>query len=157
MHISYKYLNACIVMCIVLYIIVKPRHPLESLQIKDEHEEAAEVQKHILLSDLKEREVSEVTVPPFPRIVHQTWKDYHVPETMGVWMSSWHKYNTDWEYWFWTDQDILNFVTSQFPEFLDLYNGYDQNIMRNDLHIDHSSCGLAQVVDMQITFRDDIF
>jgi hypothetical protein len=60
-----------------------------------------------------------------PRIIHQTWKTYDaIPETFRPWIESWIHLNPDWEYWFWSDDDIRAFIASAYPDYLDLYESY---------------------------------
>ena len=60
-----------------------------------------------------------------PRIIHQTWKTYDaIPETFRPWIESWIQLNSDWEYWFWTDDDIRAFIAAVYPDYLALYEAY---------------------------------
>ena len=67
-----------------------------------------------------------------PKIIHQTWKTHQIPELMGKWVQSWIKVNPDWEYWFWTDQDVHKFVEERFPQQLALFDSYPENVYRAD-------------------------
>lgn len=33
-----------------------------------------------------------------PKIIHQSWKDEHVPERFLKWQESWKRTHPDWEY-----------------------------------------------------------
>ena len=60
-----------------------------------------------------------------PRIIHQTWKSHdRLLETFRPWMESCLEKNPDWEYWFWTDDDIRTFIATLYPDYLDLYDEY---------------------------------
>ena len=67
-----------------------------------------------------------------PKIIHQTWKSHHVPEVMAPWAQSWMKVNPDWEYWFWTNDDIRNLVEMRFPQHLKLFDSYPDDGYRAD-------------------------
>jgi hypothetical protein len=69
-----------------------------------------------------------------PRIIHQTWKTYEkIPETFRMWIQSWIRLNPDWEYWFWTDQDMRAFIALSYPDYLDLYDSYPSQAFRIDV------------------------
>ncbi len=36
--------------------------------------------------------------PTVPKIIHQSWKDEHVPERFLKWQESWKRTHPDWEY-----------------------------------------------------------
>ena len=40
--------------------------------------------------------------------------------------------NPEYEYWFWTDEDIRNLVGQNYPDFLDLFDSYPSGIYRAD-------------------------
>lgn len=68
-----------------------------------------------------------------PKIIHQTWKSKEgIPETFRPWMESWIRKNSNWDYWFWTDEDMRNLVSTTFPEFLSLYDSYPSQFYRAD-------------------------
>ena len=67
-----------------------------------------------------------------PRIIHQTWPTTEVPSRLTKWINSWIEHNPDWEYWFWTNEDIQTFLTVRYPGYVDIFNGYDLSIKRAD-------------------------
>ena len=68
-----------------------------------------------------------------PRRIFQTWKEKTVTKpVLKEWQDSWIKLNPTFEYVLWDDDDNRNFITTYFPEFLDIYNGYDREIKRAD-------------------------
>ena len=68
-----------------------------------------------------------------PKIVHQTWKSQSdLPETFRPWMSSWLRYNKDWQYWLWTDADIRRLITTVFPRHLAMFDNYPAHAYRVD-------------------------
>lgn len=74
-----------------------------------------------------------------PKIIHQTWKTEdlsthsntaQLSQSYVIW------YHPDWEYKFWTDNDIVNFVENKvrfdFPDLYSIYNRLPLKIMRID-------------------------
>ena len=47
-------------------------------------------------------------------------------------MQSWLKMNPDFEYWYWTDEDIKKFIAVRYPNFVSHFNKYKDNIQRSD-------------------------
>lgn len=68
----------------------------------------------------------------FPKTIHQTWKDYNLPENFQKWANTWKKYNPNYEYKLWSDQDNLKFITDEFTYFLSKYNSYNHHIKKVD-------------------------
>lgn len=70
-----------------------------------------------------------------PKVVHQTWKTAEIPATFRrEWIDSWMAHNeaNGWQYRFWTDRDLLEFVEAEFPGFADCFLDYDHPIKRVD-------------------------
>lgn len=67
-----------------------------------------------------------------PRIIHQTWKDRAVPDRFRDAQESWRRHHPEWEYRFWTDDDLDDLVRTRAPELQDLYRAYPENIQRVD-------------------------
>ena len=67
-----------------------------------------------------------------PKIIHQTWRDHILPVPSEL-PDSWKEINPDWDYRFWTDTDLLDFVSSFYPELLELYTSYPSPVQRADL------------------------
>lgn len=69
-----------------------------------------------------------------PRIIHQTWKTYDtIPNTFRTWIDSWIQLNPEWDYWFWTDDDIRALIASAYPDYLSLYDSYPTHAYRIDV------------------------
>lgn len=66
------------------------------------------------------------------KIIHQTWKTYDIPEHWKISQQKWKELYPDWEYKLWTDKDNLQLITTQFPQYLDMYNNFEYNIQRAD-------------------------
>ena len=69
-----------------------------------------------------------------PKIIHQTWKTNKIPYSIykKKWAESWKKYNPDWEYKLWTDEENRNLIAQIFPWFLETYDNYPTSIQRAD-------------------------
>lgn len=67
-----------------------------------------------------------------PKILHQTWKDEYVPMFLAELSQTWRSIHPDWEYILWTDKMNFQFVEKYYPEFMDIYLSYPNEIMRVD-------------------------
>lgn len=67
-----------------------------------------------------------------PRVIHQTWKDHHVPDRFRGAQESWRAQHPDWTYRFWTDADLDALVRDRAPELVPLYERYPDAIQRVD-------------------------
>jgi len=67
-----------------------------------------------------------------PKIIHQTWKDKHVPPNCIPLQRTWLTHHPDWEYRLWTDIDNRAFISQHYAWFLPIYDSYPENIMRAD-------------------------
>ena len=71
--------------------------------------------------------------PPMPKIVHQTYRDVEsIPKSLLKSMESWKKKNRGWEFRFYSDQDVIEFVQKEFPEYLDAFNRLTKIVERAD-------------------------
>ena len=69
-----------------------------------------------------------------PRIIHQT-----APSDKSRWnpdwercQKTWHKHFPDYQYMFWSDEDLDEFIRTKYPWFYPTFKGYDKNIKRVD-------------------------
>jgi inositol phosphorylceramide mannosyltransferase catalytic subunit len=67
-----------------------------------------------------------------PRIIHQTWRDQHVPAYLADLRRSWCRFHPDWDHRLCTDQDNRNLIRDRYPGFLDIYDAYPLAIQRAD-------------------------
>lgn len=67
-----------------------------------------------------------------PKIIHQTWRDHDLPVDAAL-PDSWKRHNPDWEYRFWTDEDLNRFVQTEYPEMLALYMDVPRPVQRADI------------------------
>jgi len=68
----------------------------------------------------------------FPKIIHQTWKNYDLPKDFKTWSNTWKLYNPDYNHKLWSDEDNLFFIDKEFNYFLDKYNSYNHHIKKVD-------------------------
>jgi len=87
-----------------------------------------------------------------PKIIHQTGPD---PEKWHpIWKEcsqSWKNTFPDFQYMYWTDDDLRNLVKEKYSEFLDLYDNFQYHIMRVDFArfcILHSYGGIYADLDI---------
>ena len=69
-----------------------------------------------------------------PKIIHQT-----APADRGKWnpvwfecQKSWKNLHPDFEYMFWSDEDVDDFMKTKYPKYYDMFKSYDVNIKRFD-------------------------
>lgn len=67
------------------------------------------------------------------KIIHQTYKTYDsIPEKWKASELSWKKWHPDWEYKFWSDEDLRNLIETEYNWFLPTYDFYPYFIQRVD-------------------------
>lgn len=67
-----------------------------------------------------------------PRLIHQTWKSSVLPPK---WRDVWRECREgmpDYEYMLWTDELSRQFIATEYPSFLAMYDGYEYPIQRAD-------------------------
>lgn len=67
-----------------------------------------------------------------PKIIHQTWKNDDVPSHNIFCVESWKTLNPEYEYKWWTDEDIINFVKEEYPDFVGVVNNFKLGIIKSD-------------------------
>jgi len=68
-----------------------------------------------------------------PRIIHQLWKDEHVPGRWREAVASVMRYHKGWEYRLWTDALVDDYVRTKHPRFYPVFAGMNRHIMRVDV------------------------
>lgn len=68
-----------------------------------------------------------------PKVIWQTMKTNRVPVLMKNYVDTWLTQNPEYEYRFYDDEDILNFLTNEFPEFLEGYKELKFGASKADL------------------------
>ena len=67
-----------------------------------------------------------------PRIIHQTWKTEAIPPQWQAAQQSWRDAHPEWEYRFWTDEDLERLVRERAPQLVPLFQRYPDQIQRVD-------------------------
>ncbi|KAJ1027582.1 hypothetical protein NDA18_003583 [Ustilago nuda] len=67
-----------------------------------------------------------------PRIIHQTWKDKHLPPRWQAIRDECAAMHPDYEYKLWTDADSRKFIAEHYHWFLPVFDGYPYPIQRAD-------------------------
>jgi mannosyltransferase OCH1-like enzyme len=67
-----------------------------------------------------------------PKIIMQTWKDNDLPDHWKESPNSFKKVMPGWKHVFMTDEDIINFIKENYPQYLSLYNSFEYTIMKID-------------------------
>ena len=101
---------------------------------------------------IKQRSSSVSRPGEIPRIIHQTWISTKLPAFYAPWLRSWLVKNPTWQYWFWTDDDIRNFIAHDYGQYLALYDSYKKNINRADAmryFVLHKYGGLYADIDVE--------
>ncbi|TFY60801.1 hypothetical protein EVJ58_g4923 [Rhodofomes roseus] len=71
-------------------------------------------------------------VERIPRILHQTWKTETLPEKWADVSQGCRDLMPDYEYMLWTDASSREFISENYPWFLDTFDGYKYPIQRAD-------------------------
>ena len=67
-----------------------------------------------------------------PQIIHQTWKTNDIPDRFAAAQESWIRHHPGWQYVFWSDDGIEALVRESYPQFLDIFRSYPDQIQRVD-------------------------
>lgn len=91
---------------------------------------------------------------PFPRVLHQTWKDESVPEHWRTSPEAWRRLHPGWEHRLWTDADLRELIETHYAWFLPTYDGFKYNIQRVDAartFVLHHEGGVYSDLDVEPT------
>ena len=69
---------------------------------------------------------------PIPKIMHQMYKNDTLPEKMKECQDSFLNLHKDWEYKFWTDESIDNFIKTEYDWFYPVFTSFKYPIQRID-------------------------
>lgn len=87
-----------------------------------------------------------------PRLTHQTWKQKALTREFATYRQSWVEKHPEWEHRFYDDRDCRAFIEDDFPEWLDIFDGFSRPIQRFDLFrylVIYRHGGLYIDMDMQ--------
>lgn len=68
-----------------------------------------------------------------PKIIHQTYKDYNLPNIYKDCQEKIKKINPDFEYRFYTDNDMFNYIKVNFPDYYEKFCSLPRMIMKIDM------------------------
>lgn len=70
-----------------------------------------------------------------PHIIHQIWSGHFepLPSVFARLSETWKKNYPEWEYIFWEEKSINRFLTSNYPQYISLYNDFPYDIQRWDV------------------------
>jgi len=87
-------------------------------------------------------DADEKPLPPLriPRVIHQTYKSAKVPEAVRPFMHSWRSANPGWAVQFYDDEACIQFVSREFPGYLQAYRQLLKDVERSDF-FRHACCG----------------
>ena len=68
-----------------------------------------------------------------PKIIHQTYKNHNVPETYKICQTEIKRLHPDFEYRFYTDEDMDRLMKTEFSEYYDKFNELPRMIMKIDM------------------------
>ena len=100
------------------------------------------------------------TKPLIPKILHQTWDTYDIPQQAALYVKSVLQLHPEWDYWFWTQKDIQCYFRHKHGEYLDLLNSYPNvqhraNVMRYFTLYDYG--GVYMDIDIQALRPMDVW
>ena len=67
-----------------------------------------------------------------PKTIIQTWKTSDIGGIIGNLIQKLKSNNPEFEYKFFDDQDIINFISEKYPQYLNTFNGFEYNIQKID-------------------------
>ena len=67
-----------------------------------------------------------------PKIIHQTYKNENIPEIWKPGQQACIDLHEDYQYILWTDEMAREFISEEFPWFLETWDNYPYNIQRAD-------------------------
>lgn len=69
-----------------------------------------------------------------PKIIHQIWSGISepLPEYFRILSETWKEHYPEWEYMFWDNRRMNEFIRKYYPEYWDIYNKYPYNVQRWD-------------------------
>jgi mannosyltransferase OCH1-like enzyme len=72
------------------------------------------------------------TAASIPPVLHQSWYNRTLPTAVAPLVARWRAVLPNWRHRVWSDDDNRRLWQENFPELLDLYDGYDVPIKRAD-------------------------
>jgi len=124
------YLNKIIIvviLCVFLFIISYSGYTIYNIRGTSALKTMVnETTRDISDNDIKSPEQQ------IPKIIIQTWKDNNIPEKYNDDIASVKKYNPDYQYIFFTDDDIEKFLKENYPPYYETYKKLPIKIQKID-------------------------
>ena len=67
-----------------------------------------------------------------PKLIIQTWKDNNIPEKYRGLLKKLRDNNREFNYMFYTDENIKTFMENHYPEYLSIFNNFEYPIQKID-------------------------
>ena len=67
-----------------------------------------------------------------PKLIIQTWKDNNIPEKYRGLLKKLRDNNREFNYMFYTDENIKTFMENHYPEYLSVFNNFEYPIQKID-------------------------
>lgn len=69
-----------------------------------------------------------------PKIIHQIWSETYkpLPESLRILSETWQEHYPEWEYIFWNNKKINEFVQGCYPQYWDIFNKFPYDVQRWD-------------------------
>lgn len=90
----------------------KPHWPTEDFPFYQSYYNVVHFQSNLL-----DKAMHHKLNPLIPHIIHQIWTHSYVPRSFVPWIKSVVRAHPNWQYWFWTHQDIHCYFKTKHPEF----------------------------------------
>jgi len=87
-----------------------------------------------------------------PKIIHQTWKTHTLPPQLAKYAKTCRDVNKTYKYILYDDNDLRNVILNNYPQYLEKYDSFDNNIERVDFAryaILHKYGGVYADLDME--------
>lgn len=65
--------------------------------------------------------------PLIPHVIHQLWFDYQLPNSLVKWINTIVEHHPNWQYWFWTPEDVQCLIERYFPQYFNVFLSYGGN------------------------------
>jgi len=113
---------------LIIAFLVRSVFTLLTLLVEDAAEDA--IQKSELPAP--NSPLIETRPQVIPKIIHQTYKNESIPAHWKPAQQSCLDLHEDYEYMLWTDEKSREFIATEYPWFLDAFDGYSYPIQRAD-------------------------
>ncbi|TWV15690.1 hypothetical protein FQ707_01510 [Bacteroidaceae bacterium HV4-6-C5C] len=69
-----------------------------------------------------------------PKIIHQVWSGIYdpLPKHFKILGETWKEHHPDWDYVFWDNEKMDNFIYEYYPQYWDVYQSFQYDVQRWD-------------------------